>query len=59
MEELIKLLTTYRLIEGFISLMIGVGVLAGLCVGYVIGIRNGKRNQKVFSELLEKKESEQ
>lgn len=46
MEELIKLLTTYRLIEGFISLMIGVGVLAGLCVGYVLGIRSGKRNKK-------------
>lgn len=57
MEELIKLSTTYRLIEAFISLVIGVGVLAGLCVGYVLGIRSGKRNQKVFSELLEKKKA--
>ena len=46
MEELIKLLTTYRLIEVFISLAIGVGVLAGLCVGYVLGIRRRKRNKK-------------
>lgn len=47
MEELIESLATYRLIEAFISLVIRVGVLAGLCVGYVLGIISGKRNKKI------------